>query len=129
MGKWDGLDRRRFPRVKYPCLVVIGHSDASGREALLTHTENIGQGGVCVTLRTDIKLFTPVQLEIDLLDLANHIKCNGKVVWNVQRKTDDPGKSNFFDIGIEFTDIKPDDQARLIDIVKRLVKADRKNLV
>jgi hypothetical protein len=129
MGRWDGLDRRKFPRVKYPCLVVIGHDEQGNRDVLLTHTENIGQGGVSVTLRKHVKMFSPIQLEVDLLDLGNHIKCNGKVVWNVQRKSEDPEKPFFYDIGIEFVDIKADDQARLIEIVKRLVKANKKNLV
>ena len=72
MSKWDGLDRRRFPRVNYPCLVVI---EGETEERILAHTENVGIGGVCVILKQDVKLFTSVEVELDLLDMKEHIKC------------------------------------------------------
>ena len=74
MSKWDGLNRRRFPRVIYPCLVVIQSNEGGAKDIILTHTENVGIGGVCLILRQDIKMFTIVDLELDLLDLGNHIK-------------------------------------------------------
>jgi len=80
MSKWDGLNRRKFPRVIYPCLVVIANQDKGEKDVILTHTENIGIGGVCVILKQDLKMFSSVELELDLLDLENHIKCKGKVV-------------------------------------------------
>jgi hypothetical protein len=59
---WEGMDRRKFPRVMYPCMVKIISSEGV-QEAILTHTENIGQGGLCVTLKNGIKLFTSVDME------------------------------------------------------------------
>ena len=32
MGKWEGLNRRKFPRVNYPCLVVIRKSGQGGED-------------------------------------------------------------------------------------------------
>jgi Tfp pilus assembly protein PilZ len=109
---WEGMDRRKFPRVMYPCLVKIISPDGE-QEAILTHTENIGQGGLCITVRNGISLFTPVLLEIDLLDLDEHIKPSGKVVWNVRRKSVAEVKPMFHDIGIEYTEISKRDQERL----------------
>ncbi len=122
MARWDGLNRRKFPRVIYPCLVVIQNGKVDDRDVILTHTENIGIGGVCVILKTDLKMFSHVDLELDLLDLENHIRCQGKVVWNVQRKDDAKDKPLFYDIGIEFEDLDTKEQERLDRIVKRLVK-------
>lgn len=122
MARWDGLNRRKFPRVIYPCLVVIQNGQVDNRDVILTHTENIGIGGVCVILKTDLKMFSHVDLELDLLDLENHIRCQGKVVWNVQRKDDAKDKPLFYDIGIEFEDLDTKEQERLDRIVKRLVK-------
>ena len=122
MSKWDGLNRRRFPRVIYPCLVVIQNNEVGGKDIILTHTENIGIGGVCLILKQDVKMFTAVELELDLLDLGNNIKCQGKVVWNVQRKTEAKNKPMFYDIGIEFADVKDDERQRLERIIQRLVK-------
>lgn len=123
MGDWEGLNRRKFPRVNYPCLVVIRNSaDDEKTNVILTHTDNIGVGGVCVALKQNVKMFREVELELDLLDLGEHICCNGKVVWNVQRKNEAPEKPMFFDIGIEFINIAKDDQKRLERIVERLVR-------
>lgn len=124
MGAWDGINRRKFPRVNYPCLVTIRHQQDE-KDVFLTHTDNIGIGGVCVTLKKALKLFSPVEVELDLLDLGNHIKCQGKVVWSIRRKDSDEHKPMFYDIGVEFSDISNDDRTRLEDIVQRLAKAGK----
>ena len=126
MGKWDGLDRRRFPRVIYPCLVVIRNNQEE-KDVILTHTENVGIGGVCVILKKNVKIFTPVELELDLLDLGQHIKCKGRVVWNIQRKGEEKKKPLFYDLGIEFDNLDKKEHERLQEIVSRLAQ-DEANL-
>ena len=121
MTAWDGLDRRQFPRVKYPCLVTIRRENKEP-DILLTHTENLGIGGVCVTLKKHIELFGKVELELDLLDTSAHIKCEGKVVWSIQRKSDELKKPLFFDTGVEFVNLTPEDQRRIQTIINRLVQ-------
>ena len=123
MTGWDGLNRRKFPRANYPCLIIVRHNHA-GPEAMLTHTENVGIGGVCIILKRGIKLFTPVELEIDLLDTGTHIKCDGKVVWSVQRRNAEDKKPTFFDTGVEFINIGMKDQQRISEVVNRLMKLD-----
>ena len=127
MTSWDGMNRRKFPRVYYPCLIVLRCAQGE-QESILTHTENIGIGGVCVTINRNIPMFSPVELEIDLLDTESHIKCHGKVVWAIQRKLDEKKKPLFYDLGIEFSDIPPNDQKRLDEVVKRFVKRGYKVL-
>ena len=121
MTAWDGLDRRQFPRVKYPCLVTIRREDKEP-DVLLTHTENLGIGGVCVTLKKHVELFGKVELELDLLDTEAHIRCEGKVVWSIQRKSDELKKPLFFDTGVEFVNLTPEDQRRIQTIINRLVQ-------
>ena len=121
MSKWDGLNRRKFPRARYPCLVVLRNGE-NEREIILTHTENVGIGGICVILKQNIPVFSPVELEIDLLDLGKHVQCQGKIVWNVRRKVDAMKKPLFYDIGVEFQDISSEDLERLTEIVGKLVK-------
>ena|SRR3990167_10073025 len=123
MTHWDGLNRRRFPRANYPCLIIIRHNHA-GPEAMLTHTENVGIGGVCVILKKALKLFTPVELELDLLDTGNHVKCEGKVVWSVQRRSSEEKKPSFYDTGVEFVNINTKEQTRIDEIVNRLVTVE-----
>ena len=56
----------------YPCMVKVISSDGS-QEAILTHTENIGHGRPLCYFKNEIKLFTPVEMEVDLLDIDEHI--------------------------------------------------------
>ena len=121
MNAWTGLNRRRFPRVNYPCLVTI-RLDQGDKEAILTHTENIGVGGASIIINRNLKLFTPVEVEVDLLDEGNHIICSGKIVWAIRRKVDESKKPLFYDMGIEFSDLKEADQKRLEVIVARLAQ-------
>ncbi len=121
MKHWDGINRRKFPRVSYPCLITVHHENGEPN-VILTHTENIGIGGVGVVLNRDFKTFMPLTIEIDLLDTGNHLKCRGKIAWVIQRSADEKKKPLFYDIGIEFLHIEDSDQRRLDDIVKRLVR-------
>lgn len=118
---WEGMDRRKFPRVLYPCMVKITSSDGS-QQQVLTHTENLGQGGISITLKSGIKLFTPVDLEIDLLGVDEHIYPKGKVVWNVRRKSIENVKPMFYDLGMEFTEISKRDQECLRATLQLLIE-------
>lgn len=124
MEKWQGLNKRQFPRIKYPCLIVIrnGSDDDDKTNTVLTHTDNVGVGGVCVALKQAVKMFSVVEIELDLLDLGDHICCNGKVVWNVESEESGKTTPRLFDVGIEFVDIKDDDQLRLRKVIERLVR-------
>ncbi len=117
---WEGIDRRKFPRVMYPCMVKTISSQGI-QQQILSHTDNIGQGGFCVTLKSEIKLFTPVELEIDLLGIDEHIYPKGKVVWNVRRKSIEKIKPMFYDIGIEFTEISKRDEECLRETLQLLI--------
>jgi Tfp pilus assembly protein PilZ len=117
---WEGMDRRKFPRVMFPCLVKAASSNGP-QGPILTHTENIGLGGLCVIIRKEFKLFTLVEMEVDLLDLNEHLISKGKVVWNVCRKSGEKIKPMFYDTGIEFTEISKQDQERLRGCLQRLI--------
>ena len=117
---WSGMNRRKFPRVNYPCLIII-RRDHEKQEAILTHTENVGAGGVCIILKKDLGIFSPVNLEIDLMDMQPHIKCEGKVTWVVKRSTAEQKKASFFDTGVEFVNLKEKDKNRIDMVVDRLL--------
>ena len=124
MSAWDGINRRKFPRVHYPCLVVIKNSEGE-TEAILAHTENIGTGGICVIIKKGFKMFAPVEIELDLMDMGSHIKCAGKVVWSIRRKMEEPQKPLYYDIGIEFCGLGEREQKRVEEVVTRLAKEGR----
>ncbi len=117
----DGTNRRKFPRVTYPCMITL-RREAGEPDVILTHTENIGIGGICVTLNRPLRIFSLVDLEIDLLDLGDHLQCCGKVVWTIQRKAEEKRKPLFYDTGIEFLQIEGADRQRLDNVIRRLLK-------
>lgn len=130
MTNWDDLNRRKFPRADYPCLIILGDENADDKQnnLILTHTDNIGVGGVCVAVKQALEMFSPVKLELDLLDLEDHIRCTGKVVWSVQRAEVDKKKQLFYDIGIEFVNIDKRDQERLGKVITRLCKKQKNTI-
>jgi len=121
MSSWDGPDRREFPRVNYPCLVVV-RQPQNKENAFLTHTENIGIGGVGILVKDPLPLHSAVDLEIDLMDLGEHLQCRGKVVWAIQRKDNEDKRALFYDIGIEFVELDTDAAKRLKMIVDHICK-------
>ena len=122
MAKWQGLNKRQFPRINYPCLIVIRNGDEGKNDIVLTHTDNVGVGGVCVALKQSVKIFSVLEIELDLLDLGDHIRCKGKVAWNIEEESGDKKNPKIFDVGIEFIDIADEDQSRLQEVIDRLAK-------
>ena len=121
MNSWAGENRRKFPRVTYPCLVIIRH-DQGEKSVVLTHTENLGTGGTCAVLKDNLKMHAPVEVEVDLLDLEEHVKCQGKVVWSVRRPGGEGDKVIFYETGIEFVGLADQDRHRIDQIVTNLLK-------
>jgi len=99
---------------------VLSKSEAP--RILLTHTENIGLGGVCCIIKQEVKLFTDVELEVDLLDDGDHVKTIGKIVWVVRRKATETFKPMFYDVGVEFSKISEKDKLHLNQVIDRLIQ-------
>lgn len=123
---WEGFDRRKFPRIEYPCLIRLGSSTES--QALLAHTENIGEGGVCLIIKQSLPMFSVIDVELDLMDGYENLTAKGKVVWSVRRKALETVKPLFYDIGIEFVDLNEQQRTRLKDLVAVLIKKGVKQL-
>jgi len=120
---WNGINKRKFPRANYKCLITIRKRLNS--KTLSTHTENIGAGGICVVVSEDLGLFQGVDLELYIDDGKPQIKCGGTVVWVVKR-TDPKRKSVYqYDTGIEFIDIRPEDGERISGIVEEILKKEK----
>jgi len=114
---WGGINRRKFPRASYPCVVTINRKDQ--QDTLSTQTENIGIGGICVILPKDLGIFAPVEICLDLLDGQPAIECDGTVAWVIASKEDK--KSESFDTGLEFTNLKRKDAIRIDSIIEKIV--------
>jgi len=108
---WDGIDRRRFPRAQYPCRLTIWVRGVP--ESVLLRTDNIGIGGIAVTIAQELGRFAPVDLDIDLEDQQPHLHCQGRVIWVVKKIDPLRQDGTRFDTGIEFVSLGEDDRKRL----------------
>ena len=121
---WNGINRRKFPRANYGCLITIKRRLTS--KIISTQTENIGAGGICVIIKEDIGLFQGVDLEINLDDSRTPVKCGGTVVWVVKKSEVKQKGTLLYDTGIEFIDVRPEDRERITDIVEEIIKQQRR---
>ena len=126
--EWDGSNRRQFPRIVYPCLVKVICEGKPAKDIFLTHTENISAGGICVIVKKEIKMFSPIEVEIDLIEDSEHILAFGRVVWAVRRKATETVKPMLYDIGIQFDTMKERDKVRLGAAINKLVEKGYKVL-
>jgi Tfp pilus assembly protein PilZ len=121
---WQGgVDKRMFPRVNYPCVVRIREKGSA--QAFNTETENIGCGGVCVMLPKNIGMFSNVEMEIEVTDEKRKIHCDGTVVWIVRRGDIKKDKPESFDTGIEFTNLKEEDNSIIDKVVRECLKKNK----
>ena len=125
---WDGSNRRQFPRIMYPCLVKLTAGDGAQHDAFLTHTENIGVGGISVIVKKEIPLSASVQVEVDLLDNIEHLSAKGRVIWVVRRRSGETVKPLFYDVGIEFEGLSDKDKIRLDTTIVRFIQKGYKIL-
>jgi hypothetical protein len=117
---WNGINRRKFPRANYKCTITIKKRLTS--KTILTHTENLGAGGICVLIKEDLGLFQGTDLEILLDDNKSPMKCGGTVVWIVKKGEPKQKSSYLYDTGIEFIDIRPEDRDRITAVVDMILK-------
>ena len=118
---WNGINRRKFPRASYKCLITIKKRLTA--KTISTHTENIGAGGICVMIKEDLGLFQGVDLELFLEDTRPPIKCGGTVVWVVKKSEPKQKGSYIYDTGIEFIDVRPEDRDRISEAVEGILKS------
>ena len=112
---WQGMNQRRFPRVKCQCKVILRQEGAT--RSIDSTTENIGMGGICVFLDKGMDIFAPVELNLNLGDGKSPLQAKGTIVWVVRRRDLKQGPS--FDTGIEFSDLSSEDKARLEALIDK----------
>ena len=120
---WNGINRRKFPRANYTCLISIKRRLTA--KTISTRTENVGAGGICVLIKEDLGLFQGVDLELFLEEGKAPIKSGGTVVWVVRKSEPKQKSAHIYDTGIEFIDIRPEDREKLTETVEEILKTSR----
>lgn len=118
---WDGVDRRKFVRAEYPCLITV-RKNTPPPQSVLTHTEDIGVGGVRVIIRKQIEIMREVDLELDLKDTMPTVLSKGVIAWAKEIPLARKGESLHYDIGIRFLALKNEDRRRIETIVEHLLR-------
>jgi hypothetical protein len=122
---WNGINRRKFPRANYKCLITIKKRLTA--KTISTHTENIGAGGICVIIKEDLGLFQGVDLELFVEEGRPPIRSGGTVVWVVKKSEPKQKGSYVYDTGIEFIDIRPEDRDKISEAVEGILKTQAKS--
>ncbi len=99
MVEWDGINRRRFIRRKFPYTVHLYREEG---EPISTYTEDISGCGIRVTIKRKLNIDEEVNLKIYLS--SNPIECRGRVVW-IREKVNPMLEESFFETGIELKHI------------------------
>jgi len=117
---WNGINRRKFPRAKYKCLIYIKKKGSS--KSISTYTENIGAGGICVIIKDNLILFQGVNVELFLEQDDSPIKCAGTVVWVVKKRPEKREEDYCYDTGIEFVNIEERERKKVLNVVEAILK-------
>lgn len=141
---WDGVERRRFSRVQYPCLITVFKKMVPSF-SILTHTENISVGGLRVIIGKKIEVAEEVDLEIDLKDTLSNVlsrgviawvkrvifarggvavpnkRLEGKIAW-VREIPSAQGSPTRYDTGIQFIGLKKTDEQRIERIIDNFME-------
>jgi len=117
----EGIDKRKFPRARYRCLIRV--LDKNKLNEVEAFTENIASGGICVASGDNIGLFEKVKLEVFLGTEKGAVSCEGVVVWVVKKHSS--GQSVFpkYVIGIEFSDMRGEDRRSISNLVSHIMGA------
>jgi len=102
---WDGAEKRNFVRANFPCKIIIY---TPSEHILISHTENIGAGGVRVIIEESLDISSLVGLEVFLG--GARIICKGRIVWVVEKSGSKKSEANIWDTGIEFYEIAERDK-------------------
>ena len=78
--EWDGINRRRCLRVKFPYTV---HVHAVDRKVLSAYTEDISCGGVKIVIEE--ALFKSCEVDLEIYFKQDPLRCKGNVVWVTEK--------------------------------------------
>ncbi|MFA5060309.1 MAG: PilZ domain-containing protein [Candidatus Omnitrophota bacterium] len=104
-------ERRKFVRLNVNVDInytVVSSSGGSQKG----RSRNIGAGGICLLINTEVHAGDLVKLDISLPDDPPTISANGRIAW-VKPFTVASEKNKRYDAGIEFTDISDDDRKKI----------------
>ena len=117
---WEGNEKRKFIRANFPCKILIYTPQ---KHTIVSHTENIGVGGIRVVIDENLSISSFVGLEV-LINEARII-CKGRIVWVVEKSGPKNSESNIWDTGIEFYEIVEKDKKIINSFVNTIISGQK----
>jgi PilZ domain len=122
MIAWDGIERRRFIRIKLHCTASI--TDSKG-VTISTYAEEVSEKGVKVSIKRELKRLTKVSLEIYLRE--DPVICQGKVAWVRKIEGEYLEGGVVFDTGIELIGLKEEDKQLIKSLILQKKDDDKQH--
>ena len=117
---WNGKEKRRFVRAKFPCKIIVNTPE---EYTIVSHTEDIGTGGIRVIIPDKLNISSIVGFEIFLKN--GGIKGKGRVVWVVNKGNSLFGDGIVFDTGVEFIEISEEDRRVVDNFVESVISSKK----
>ena len=107
-------DRRKFSRA--PLSLAVKYQDAEGKE-VEAFTVTVGGGGLFIETFAPLPVYQEISIELHLPGAANKTMLKGTVVWSRTEYAEgfSPG------MGIRFTRVSRQDQAKINELVTRVL--------
>ena len=118
--------KRKFLRVNYPCSITVWRGDGSS-DVIMANTANISAGGICVYLNETLVLGSLLEIKIDNFFEGRALRCKGKIVRCQPDKHHKSDHQKYYEVAIEFLDMKVDQRDYLTGFVERLLALQTKN--
>lgn len=116
----EGINLRKFPRIASKVDVEIRKKDLL--EHVVTYTENLSAGGLCVVIDRAVQPFDVLTVHLTLDD-NTVVDVKGRVVWSVKKHLV-PKQRMKYDVGIEFLEVSHEDHELLRAFIKNAQRDD-----
>ncbi|MCM8823248.1 MAG: PilZ domain-containing protein [Candidatus Omnitrophica bacterium] len=109
--KYNGIERRRYPRFNVIASVICSLVDREDRLETTT-ADNISLGGICAIVSEEIVKANRLFLSILFPNGGGHIYTEARVVWAKEIPVYFDTKLNY-EVGLEFVDISEEDRQKI----------------
>jgi len=116
--------KRKFERVKYPCLLTVWQEDGS-QDILFAVTEDISAGGASLLTDQSVRAGSKVDVEMSFDTYGLRINCKARTVRCQRAAQEGNLPANKFAIAIEFLDMNDQQREALRGLIQQLIKGGK----
>ena len=115
-------NKRKFPRVQYPCSLTIWQK--KGFDTIMANTLNLGAGGLLVQLDQSLMIGAKVEIKIDF-SKEESLHCMGLVLRCQENREDRQGDNFKYNTAIIFEGLDEEKVAHLKRVVDKILTSER----